>query len=145
MGISGDVCPLASVSSVCGASGKELCSLQKRADNSAFLLQISGYSGDAGDSWGASHNLNGMAFTTRDNDNDNRGGGNCAVDYSGVVVIPTIPIISDGDKLQLSFIGVKTVVIRILLKLTTICRTFPLLKPYIVSTMFYIYMYVTSG
>ena len=87
------------VSSVYGATGKELCSLQKRADNSDFLLQISGYSGDAGDSWGASHSLNGMAFTTRDNDNDNRGGSNCAVDYSGVLAI------------ELPVIGVKTVII----------------------------------
>ena len=59
--------------------------LSRRGQIILILLQISGYSGDAGDSWGASHNLNGMAFTTRDNDNDNRGGGNCAVDYSGVV------------------------------------------------------------
>ena len=63
----------------------ELCSLQKRADNSAFLLQISGYSGDAGDSWGASHNLNGMAFTTRDNDNDNMRV-DCALNFKGSVV-----------------------------------------------------------
>ena len=39
MGGAGVVGPLASLSSIYGASGKELCSLQKRADNSNFCCR----------------------------------------------------------------------------------------------------------
>ena len=49
------------------------------------MLQISGYSRDAGDSWTAEHNLNCVAFLTRGNDNDNTGV-DCALDFKGSVV-----------------------------------------------------------
>ena len=45
-----------------------------------YLLSVSGYSGDAGDSL-SGHN--GAPFTTRDRDNDQADGSNCAITYSG--------------------------------------------------------------
>ena len=52
---------------------------------SKYRLQVAGYSGTAGDSivYGSGgHNLNGMAFTTHDRDND-LDSGNCAQSYKG--------------------------------------------------------------
>ena len=46
-----------------------------------FILTIGGYSGTAGDSLTNIHN--GSRFTTRDNDNDNWSGGNCAQWHTG--------------------------------------------------------------
>ena len=43
-----------------------------------YTLTIAGYSGTAGDSM-TRHDLNGIKFSTKDNDNDN--GGNCAIGY----------------------------------------------------------------
>ena len=45
-----------------------------------YELTIAGYSGDAGDSliWHS-----GMNFTTKDQDNDRRSSGNCAIQYKG--------------------------------------------------------------
>ena len=54
---------------------------------SKYKLQVAGYSGTAGDSIRYSsdvYNLNGMAFTTYDNDNDfHTSGGNCAQNFKG--------------------------------------------------------------
>ena len=53
---------------------------------SEYKLQVAGYSGTAGDSiqvGSGSFNLNGMAFTTHDNDNDMWSSGNCARDWKG--------------------------------------------------------------
>ena len=44
-------------------------------------FQISGYSGDAGDSWSSGGHV-GQRFTTRDKDNDNDGN-NCAQRFTG--------------------------------------------------------------
>ena len=46
-----------------------------------YILTVGGYSGTAGDSLAWYHN--GRRFTTRDNDNDLRSGGNCAQDFIG--------------------------------------------------------------
>ena len=43
-----------------------------------YTLTVGGYSGTAGDGLITGHNHNGMKFTTRDNDNDNSVGFNCA-------------------------------------------------------------------
>lgn len=49
-----------------------------------YRLMISGYSGNAGDAFTIDGvNLNGMAFTTADRDNDKHSSKNCAVDYPG--------------------------------------------------------------
>ena len=45
-----------------------------------YQIAISGYSGDAGDSM--SH-INGMKFTTKDQDNDRLNSNNCAVNFKG--------------------------------------------------------------
>ena len=55
---------------------------------SKYKLQVAGYNGTAGDSilYGSTHgghNLNGMAFTTHDNDNDLNDSGNCAQGWKG--------------------------------------------------------------
>ena len=51
--------------------------------SSKYRLSVSGYSGTAGDAIAASgvsyYNVNGMKFSTRDQDNDNKRGINCAV------------------------------------------------------------------
>ncbi|XP_061176300.1 ficolin-3-like [Saccostrea echinata] len=49
-------------------------------EDSKYRLTVTGYSGTAGDSV-AWHS--GMKFTTKDQDNDNKISGNCAVDYHG--------------------------------------------------------------
>ena len=46
-----------------------------------YTLHVSGYSGTAGDSLEQQHNL--MKFTTKDNDNDQYSGGNCAIYLTG--------------------------------------------------------------
>ena len=51
---------------------------------SKYKLQVAGYSGTAGDSIGyrsGGGNLNGMAFTTYDRDNDLHGGGTNSTSY----------------------------------------------------------------
>ena len=45
-----------------------------------YTLHVSGYNGTAGDSLTTHNNL--MNFTTKDNDNDFRGG-NCAISFIG--------------------------------------------------------------
>ena len=47
-----------------------------------YKLQVTGYSGTAGDSIISSYNLNGMAFSTHDNDIE-LFSGNCAQHYKG--------------------------------------------------------------
>ncbi|XP_062570717.1 ficolin-1-like [Saccostrea cucullata] len=46
-----------------------------------YRLTVSGYTGTAGDSLTNSHN--GMAFSTKDQDNDKDSGGNCATSWHG--------------------------------------------------------------
>uniref|UniRef100_A0A1X7UEG4 Fibrinogen C-terminal domain-containing protein n=1 Tax=Amphimedon queenslandica TaxID=400682 RepID=A0A1X7UEG4_AMPQE len=46
-----------------------------------YTLVIQGYTGTAGDSLMSIHNM--MKFTTKDKDNDKRGGSNCANDHPG--------------------------------------------------------------
>jgi len=52
-----------------------------------YRLSVSGFSGDTGDALAATVNptriVNGMQFTTSDNDNDNKGNGVCSNGYSG--------------------------------------------------------------
>ena len=50
---------------------------------SKFKLQVAGYSGTAGDSISGDYSINGMAFSTHDNDNDLWSGGNCAREWKG--------------------------------------------------------------
>ena len=50
--------------------------------DSSYTLEISGYSGTAGDSMTAGSNLDGMQFTTYDRDND-KVSGNCADRWNG--------------------------------------------------------------
>ena len=52
-------------------------------EQALYRLEVGSYSGTAGDSLVASHNLNNMAFTTKDRDNDRDSFGNCAVTYAG--------------------------------------------------------------
>ena len=52
-------------------------------EQALYRLEVGSYSGTAGDSITGSHNLNNMAFTTKDRDNDRHGGTNCAVVYAG--------------------------------------------------------------
>ena len=51
-------------------------------EQALYRLEVGSYSGTAGDSITGSENLNNMAFTTKDRDND-KTGGNCAVDWTG--------------------------------------------------------------
>ena len=55
--------------------------------SSKYRLSVSGYSGTAGDAIAASGrsslNVNEMKFSTKDQDNDNNGGVNCAVSFEG--------------------------------------------------------------
>ena len=55
--------------------------------NSKYTLSVSGYSGTAGDAIAASgssfKNVNGMKFSTKDQDNDNYSGGHCAAVWKG--------------------------------------------------------------
>uniref|UniRef100_A0A1X7TKI2 Fibrinogen C-terminal domain-containing protein n=1 Tax=Amphimedon queenslandica TaxID=400682 RepID=A0A1X7TKI2_AMPQE len=52
-----------------------------------YILTVGGYSGTAGDSLITTSNSgfihNGMKFTTRGNDNDKKGGTNCADEFNG--------------------------------------------------------------
>ncbi|XP_066299173.1 fibroblast growth factor receptor 1-like [Branchiostoma lanceolatum] len=51
-----------------------------------YQVSISGYSGDAGDSLtsgGSRFDINGLRFTTSDNDNDPKSGSNCAQSFGG--------------------------------------------------------------
>ena len=50
---------------------------------SKYRLQVAGYSGTAGDSISSGLNLNGMAFSTPDRDNDLYVGYNCALHNKG--------------------------------------------------------------
>ena len=52
--------------------------------NEEYPLTVGGFTGVGTDQF-ASHSLNGMKFTTPDNDNDKRSGSNCAV--SGWMVV----------------------------------------------------------
>ncbi|XP_062604379.1 ficolin-1-like [Saccostrea cucullata] len=49
-------------------------------EDSKYILTVSGYSGTAGDSLGPH---NGMGFTTKDQDNDNKASYNCAINHQG--------------------------------------------------------------
>ena len=49
---------------------------------SKYKLQVAGYNGTAGDCISSGHSINGMAFSTHDNDND-LASGNCAATYKG--------------------------------------------------------------
>ena len=51
-------------------------------ERAKYRLEVGSYSGTAGNSLLGSYNLNNMAFTTKDRDND-RWSGNCAVLYTG--------------------------------------------------------------
>lgn len=51
-------------------------------EHALYRLQVGSYSGTAGDSL-TTHNLNNMAFSTKDRDNDNKSGGNCAQQSNG--------------------------------------------------------------
>lgn len=69
----------------------------------AIFLQVSGYSGDAGDSLsGIDLDLNNMPFTTRDNDNDHRDDINCAVKFYGknTLVLQIISLIAQPKFMQ---------------------------------------------
>ena len=48
---------------------------------SKYTLAVGGYTGNAGDSFAASHN--GMKFSTKDQDNDSHSSANCAVAFTG--------------------------------------------------------------
>ena len=51
-------------------------------EQALYRLEVGSYSGTAGDSMAGGQNLNNMAFTTKDRDND-RNSGNCAVSATG--------------------------------------------------------------
>ena len=51
-------------------------------ESTKYVLGVGGYSGNAGDSLRVDYH-NGMNFTTKDQDNDQRGSTNCAVQYYG--------------------------------------------------------------
>ena len=46
-----------------------------------YTLNIEGYTGTAGDAFRSSHSVNGMQFSTKDRDNDQYSGVNCASDF----------------------------------------------------------------
>ena len=50
--------------------------------NSQYQLSISGFTGVTTDPF-TTNRINGMKFTTKDRDNDEHSGGNCAVDFYG--------------------------------------------------------------
>ena len=53
-------------------------------EQAKYRLKVGSYSGTAGDSLGpGDHDLNNMAFTTKDRDNDGNVYGNCAVQWVG--------------------------------------------------------------
>ena len=52
-------------------------------EQALYRLEVGSYSGKAGDSITGSANLNNMAFSTKDRDNDRWSSGNCAVSYTG--------------------------------------------------------------
>ena len=53
-------------------------------EQAKYRLKVGSYSGTAGDSLGpGDHDLNNMAFTTKDRDNDRDSYGNCAVSWTG--------------------------------------------------------------
>ena len=53
-------------------------------EQAKYRLKVGSYAGTAGDSLGpGDHDLNNMAFTTKDRDNDRDSYGNCAVQWSG--------------------------------------------------------------
>ena len=52
-------------------------------EQALYRLEVGSYSGTAGDSITGSRNLNNMAFTTKDRDNDRDIGHNCAVRWTG--------------------------------------------------------------
>ena len=53
-------------------------------EQAKYRLKVGSYSGTAGDSLGpGDYDLNNMAFTTKDRDNDKYDGINCAVSYTG--------------------------------------------------------------
>nr|XP_034308486.1 ficolin-2 [Crassostrea gigas] len=52
-------------------------------ETSKYRISIAGYSGNVADCLSSSRGINTLMFTTKDQDNDLRSTGNCAVDYKG--------------------------------------------------------------
>ena len=61
----------------------EYSSFSVSSEADKYRLSVSGFSGDTGDAFAATPHpfriANGMQFSTPDQDNDNKGNGNCAV------------------------------------------------------------------
>ncbi|XP_060593276.1 fibrinogen C domain-containing protein 1-like [Ruditapes philippinarum] len=58
----------------------EYSTFKVNGESDEYRLSVSGYNGNCADSFS---NHNGWKFSTFDNDNDETGSGNCAVDYNG--------------------------------------------------------------